>query len=90
MESKIDILILNRNMKTVTDQLVSNLKKLKNVGFCGVIDSGSKESEVSEFTFIRDNSNDVLLERNGRVASDEQEKLWDHRRGTAAPRPFRP
>jgi len=60
MESKIDILILNRNMKTVTDQLVSNLKKLKNVGFCGVIDSGSKESEVSEFTFIRNNSNDVL------------------------------
>ena len=60
MESNIDILILNRNMKAVTDQLVSNLKKLKNVGFCGVIDSGSKESEVSKFTFIRDDSSDVI------------------------------
>lgn len=60
MENKIDILILNRNMKTVTDQLVLNLGKLKNVSFCGVIDSGSKESEVSEFTFIRDDSSDAI------------------------------
>lgn len=56
MEVNVDILILNRNMKMVTDQLVEKLKSFSDVQNCFVVDAGSRDSEVSKYTFVRDSS----------------------------------
>lgn len=55
----IDVLILNRNLKNPTDQLCRTLTKLPLVSFVGVIDSGSRKSEISEYTFCKDQSREV-------------------------------
>ena len=60
METKIDVLILNRNMKQVTDSLVQKLTAFDDVGNCSVIDAGSRESEISIHTFIRDSNENTI------------------------------
>ena len=60
MNAKIDILILNRNMKVVTDNLVDHLSQQPDVNFIGVIDSGSRSEEKSKWTFVGDDSEPVL------------------------------
>jgi hypothetical protein len=60
MEIKVDVLILNRNMQKVTDELVEKLKAHTDVQNCLVVDAGSRESEVSKYTFIRDSSERTL------------------------------
>lgn len=56
MSINIDVLVLNRNLKAVTDTLVSHMANQKNVSGCFVIDSGSREEEKSEHTVVGDNS----------------------------------
>lgn len=56
MEIKVDVLILNRNMQKVTDELVKKLMEYSDVQNCLVVDAGSRQSEVSEYTFVRDSS----------------------------------
>ncbi len=60
MESKVDVLILNRNMQKVTDNLVEQIKDYPEVERCLVVDAGSRESEVSSYTFIRDSSEKTI------------------------------
>jgi hypothetical protein len=55
----IDVLILNRNLKQVTDNLVATLKSDPRVDFVGVIDAGSRQEEISNFTVVRDDSIEV-------------------------------
>lgn len=52
----IDVLILNRNLKKITNQLFKIVIQKAGVDFCGVIDAGSRIEEVSEHTIIRDES----------------------------------
>lgn len=52
----IDALILNRNLKNVTDILVSKLKSSDYISFCGVIDAGSRVDQISEFTVVSEQS----------------------------------
>lgn len=52
----VDVLILNRNLREVTDQLCADLKSCNGVNFIGVIDAGSRNGEISEFTFAKDDS----------------------------------
>lgn len=61
MTHKVDVLILNRNLKTVTDSLVSQMAKQKSVAGCYVIDSGSRQEEISEHTVIGDSSHSVFV-----------------------------
>lgn len=56
MQTEIDVLILNRNMKTITEKLVKNLKTQPSIRLCAVIDSGSREPEVSTYTVVQDSS----------------------------------
>lgn len=55
-KSLFDVLILNRNLKQVTDNLVARLKSEPQVSFVGVIDAGSRLEEISKFTVVRDDS----------------------------------
>ena len=59
MHNKIDVLILNRNLKSITDNLVQSVLKFENIGLCGVIDSGSRIDEVSSHTVVQSNSKDA-------------------------------
>lgn len=59
MHNKIDVLILNRNLKSVTDNLVHSVINYENIGLCGVIDSGSRTEEVSSHTVVQANSLDA-------------------------------
>jgi hypothetical protein len=59
MQNKIDVLILNRNLKSITDNLVESVLSFENIGLCGVIDSGSRTDEVSTHTVVRANSIDA-------------------------------
>jgi hypothetical protein len=59
MQNKMDVLILNRNLKSITDNLVESLLKFENIGLCGVIDSGSRTDEISSHTVVRANSTDA-------------------------------
>jgi hypothetical protein len=60
MQVDVDVIILNRNMRRITDALVETIKRCEQVKFCGVVDSGSREVEVSTYTFARDSSENVL------------------------------
>jgi hypothetical protein len=44
-------------MKKLTDNLCAQLNSLPEVNWCGVVDSGSRETEISELTFVGDRSN---------------------------------
>lgn len=53
----LDVLILNRNLRQVTDALVDDLeKRLPSGALVGVIDSGSREAEISKHTVVGDSS----------------------------------
>jgi len=54
--SSLDVLILNRNLKEVTDALVSNLYIQTGVKFVGVIDAGSVSDQVSKHTVVKNSS----------------------------------
>lgn len=56
MPIEIDVLILNRNMKSITEKLVESLNTEPSIQLCAVIDSGSRDSEVSAHTVVRDSS----------------------------------
>jgi hypothetical protein len=61
MENEVvDVLILNRNMREVTDELVEKIKEYTEVKQCLVVDAGSRESEVSRYTFVRDSSEKTI------------------------------
>ncbi|CAB4335794.1 unannotated protein [freshwater metagenome] len=61
MPTEIDVLILNRNLKSVTEKLVEALETLPRVSLCGVIDSGSRDAEISSHTVVRDSSDFAIL-----------------------------
>ena len=50
----VDVLILNRNLKEVTDKLAASLETLPSINQIYVIDAGSKPEEVSSRTLVRD------------------------------------
>jgi len=56
----LDVLILNRNMRKVTDELAEKIMEITDVQRCLVIDAGSRESEISRYTFIRDSSEKTI------------------------------
>lgn len=55
-DGSIDCLVLNRNLKAVTDNLCEEMESFAEVGQCFVVDAGSKDDEVSNRTLIRDSS----------------------------------
>ena len=55
----VDVLILNRNRKLLTDKLCLHLESLELVNSVNVIDSGSRDEEKSEWTVIGDDSVEV-------------------------------
>lgn len=58
----LDALILNRNLKKVTDALVKTLESnVRNIDFVAVIDSGSRSEEVSERTVTRADSTEAAI-----------------------------
>jgi hypothetical protein len=59
-DQMIDVLILNRNMREVTDKLATKMLKQEGVKFVGVIDSGSRSSEISSFTFAKNRTPEVI------------------------------
>tara|TARA_B110000503_G_scaffold143292_1_gene243863 strand:+ start:3483 stop:4280 length:798 start_codon:yes stop_codon:yes gene_type:complete len=52
----VDVIILNRNLKAVTDQLAKHLAKLNGIGGVYVADSGSTDAEISSRTIAREDS----------------------------------
>ena len=56
---KIDALVINRNLRVVTDRLVSGLLESKDFGKVGVVDAGSRVEEISTHTVVRDSSLEV-------------------------------
>lgn len=60
-EGFLDVLILNRNLKAVTDNLYNTLNGYACINLIGVIDSGSRPEEVSSNTVVRDSSIDAVL-----------------------------
>lgn len=50
----IDVLILNRNLKSVSDRLANSLERYPLVSQVHIIDAGSRDSEVSERTLVAD------------------------------------
>lgn len=61
MKDKIDVLVLNRNLRAVTDSLVNHIAKQKNVDGCFVVDSGSRQEEISEHTVVGDTSHSAFV-----------------------------
>lgn len=59
----VDAIILNRNLREVTDRLGESLEALEGIGSVHVVDAGSRDSEISKRTFIRDASSEA--KRNG-------------------------
>lgn len=58
----LDILILNRNLKDVTDLLVADVKsRVSGNSLVGVIDSGSRDEEVSRHTVVQEDGLDAKL-----------------------------
>jgi len=55
----IDVLILNRNLKEVTENLTSDLSLKVGVRSVGVIDAGSKSNQISSHTVVRDCSHEA-------------------------------
>jgi hypothetical protein len=51
-----DVIILNRNLRAVTDELAKQLTDLDGVGGVYVVDSGSVDAEISSRTIARDES----------------------------------
>lgn len=52
----VDVIILNRNLRVVTDALADSLNVISEVHQVYVVDSGSAKGEVSALTFVRDDS----------------------------------
>jgi hypothetical protein len=61
MSNKVDVLILNRNLRSVTDSLVDAMSKQKHVAGCFVVDSGSRKEEISQHTVIGDSSHTAFV-----------------------------
>lgn len=59
----VDGIILNRNLREVTDRLAESLEVLEGIDSVYVVDAGSTDSEISKRTFIRDSSSEAR--RNG-------------------------
>jgi hypothetical protein len=79
----VDVIILNRNLKAVTDQLVTHLAKLDGIGGVYVADSGSTDTEVSSHTIARDDSefarvNGLRINRGFNLGLLEWLKLQKH------------
>lgn len=55
----VDALVLNRNLRNVTDKLVEDLLTLNTFANVGVIDSGSQNSEVSKYTLVKSETIDA-------------------------------
>ena len=56
MSSTIDVLILNRNLRSITDDLVRSMIIHDKNALVGVIDAGSRKEERSDFTVVSDES----------------------------------
>lgn len=52
-KSSLDVLVLNRNLRDVTDSLVSNLEIQSGVNSVGVIDAGSTNDQISKYTVVQ-------------------------------------
>lgn len=59
-KSSLDILVLNRNLRDVTDSLVSTLEIQSGVNSVGVIDAGSTSDQVSKHTVVQDFSVEAM------------------------------
>jgi len=55
-KNELDFLIINRNLKNVTNNLIMDLKSHENVGIVGAVDAGSRDEEISKHTVVRDDS----------------------------------
>lgn len=55
----IDALVINRNLRFVTDRLVTGLLESGDFARVGVVDAGSRVEEISAHTVVRDNSFEV-------------------------------
>ena len=56
MSNTIDVLILNRNLRSITDDLVRSIVFHNRNAMVGVIDAGSRKEEKSDFTVVSDDS----------------------------------
>jgi hypothetical protein len=56
---EIDALVINRNLRIVTDRLVNGLLESEDFFRVGVVDAGSRLDEISAHTVVRDNSFEV-------------------------------
>lgn len=61
IKDKNDVLVLNRNLRAVTDSLVNQMAKQKNVDGCFVVDSGSRQEEISDHTVVGDSSHSAFV-----------------------------
>ncbi len=52
----IDALVINRNLKSVTDDLIGKLESSKSFRSIGVVDGASREEEISNHTVVRSDS----------------------------------
>jgi len=52
----IDALVINRNLKSVTNLLIRELESSKYFRTVGVVDGGSRDDEISEHTVVRSDS----------------------------------
>ena len=59
----VDAIILNRNLREVTDRLAESLEVFEGMNSVHVVDAGSKDSEISQRTFVQDASSEAR--RNG-------------------------
>jgi hypothetical protein len=66
LTSLLDALILNRNLRLVTDNLVRDLDSREGIGQVHVVDAGSRPEEVSKRTLIRDDS-DIAIKTGLRI-----------------------
>lgn len=56
----VDVIILNRNLRRVTERLADDLSSHKEISEVFVVDAGSSEIEVASGTFARDDSPEVV------------------------------
>jgi hypothetical protein len=56
MSETIDVLILNRNLRSITDGLVRSIVFHNRNAIVGVIDAGSRKEEKSDFTVVSEDS----------------------------------
>ena len=56
----VDVIILNRNLRDVTDKLAISLEAISEVSRVDVVDAGSSKREISKRTFVRDGGDFAL------------------------------